>query len=55
MHITLYPDIIRKYVTIPEDEVLILGIGLGYRDPSAVVNRITAPRKPLTELLDYKE
>lgn len=51
----VYPDIIRKYVTIPEDEVLILGIGLGYRDPSAVVNRITAPRKPLTELLDYKE
>lgn len=51
----IYPDIIRQHVEIPEDEVLVLGIGLGYRDSYAPVNRIIAAREPLTELLDYKE
>lgn len=33
-----YPDLVRKYVGIPEDEMVGMAIGLGYPDKTAEVN-----------------
>ena len=31
-----YPDIIRKYAKVPDDEDIIIGIALGYEDNSLI-------------------
>lgn len=50
-----YPDVVRKYVDIPEDEDLLIGIALGYPDPEAPANAFRSDRMPLEEMLKIKD
>lgn len=50
-----YPDIIRKYLDIPEDESIGIGIGLGYPNKKATINKYKSKRVPLDEVLKIKK
>ncbi len=44
-----YPHIIREQLPIPDNEVVVCGMALGYGDPSAPENQFETPRAPLDE------
>ncbi|WP_283620919.1 nitroreductase [Limosilactobacillus avium] len=46
-----YPDMLRQQLAIPDDEDIIIGIGLGYRDDKAEVNTISSKRMDLEKIL----
>ncbi|HIY94037.1 nitroreductase [Companilactobacillus sp. HBUAS56275] len=46
-----YPDILRSSLPISNDEIIISGIALGYRDSAAYVNQITSKRQSLEKIL----
>ena len=48
-----YPDIIRKYVTIPEGKRILVAIAIGYPDEEAVVNRFRSNREPLEKVVRW--
>ncbi|MCZ3542751.1 nitroreductase [Lactobacillus gasseri] len=48
-----YPEVIRKYLDIPEDETI--GIGLGYPNKKATINNYKSKRVPLDEILKIKK
>lgn len=50
-----FPDIIRKHLPVPEDEDIIIGIGLGYEDEEDKINRFRSSRKSLTTTFMLKE
>lgn len=54
-HYIMQPALIRKHVQVGEDEAIVIGIGLGYPDRQAVVNRVTARRAPLDNLVTYDD
>lgn len=47
-----HPDVVRKYIPIPENEDI--GIGLGYPEPDAPINEIHAGRVPLEDILTIR-
>lgn len=49
-----YPKILRKILNIPDDEVVIIGIGFGHADPNDQVNKITSTRMPLEKFVTFK-
>ncbi|MFB9769968.1 nitroreductase [Lactiplantibacillus modestisalitolerans] len=47
-----YPELLRRYVGIPADQKIIIGIGLGYEDHAAAINtQIKTDRQPLDQIL----
>lgn len=50
-----YPEVIRKYLNIPEDETIGIGIGLGYPNKKATINDYKSRRVPLDEILKIKK
>ncbi|MBN2239640.1 MAG: nitroreductase [Dehalococcoidales bacterium] len=50
-----HQDVLRKELGIPEDLNIITGIGLGYPNEEAVINTYRAPRRPVTEVVRYKD
>ena len=50
-----YPGMLRKELTIAEDEEIIIGIGLGYPDNSALVNTIKSSRMNLDDILSIHQ
>ena len=42
-----YPGIVRKYLPVPEEEVLVCGMAVGYRDPDAPENIWRTERDPV--------
>lgn len=50
-----YPEVIRKYLDIPEDETIGIGIGLGYPNKTATINNYKSKRVPLDEILKIKK
>ncbi len=49
------PDIIRKYMNIPEDFDIATGIALGYKVEGDPVNELKTERLPLDEILEIYE
>jgi nitroreductase len=49
----VYPDIIRKVVTIPEDKVLALGIAIGYPDMEKTRNKFRSEREPMEKIAAF--
>jgi len=43
-----YHTIIRQHLGIPEDEVVICGMSLGYADPEAIENTLVTEREPVS-------
>ena len=50
-----YPEVIRKYLDIPEDETIGIGIGLGYPNKKASIHNYKSKRVPLDEILKIKK
>jgi nitroreductase len=48
-----YHRILREELAIPEGDVLVCGMAIGYADPEAPVNRLRAERVPLTEFAEF--
>ncbi|MHA8111400.1 nitroreductase [Lactobacillaceae bacterium Melli_B4] len=46
-----YPDKLREALNVGDDRKFIVGIGLGYADPEAPINRINASRMDLDHVL----
>lgn len=46
-----FPDIIRKYVPIPEEKRILLNISIGYPDDEAPVNQFRSRRDPLEDFI----
>ena len=54
-HFVKYPEMLHQELDIPEDEKIIVGIGLGYRDKGATVNQIRSTRDELEEVLKIRD
>lgn len=48
-------DVLRKELDIPEGLTIITGIGLGYPNPEAIINTYRSPRRPLDEVVRYRD
>ena len=48
-----HPQTARKFLNIPEDEHVLVGMSLGYGDPDAPVNNLMADRAELDELVHF--
>lgn len=48
-----YPEIVKKLLEIPEDNVLICGMALGYQDPDAPINSYRTPREAVENFTRY--
>ena len=49
-----YPDVLRKYAKVPDDEDIIVGISLGYEDDSNIMNKYRSTRLPLDQVCHFK-
>ena len=49
------PDILRQELEIPESLNIITGIGLGYPNPDNIINTYRSPRRPIQEVVRYKD
>jgi nitroreductase len=48
-------DVLRRELGIPESLNIIIGIGLGYANPKAIINTYRSPRRPIQEVVRYKD
>ncbi len=48
-----YPDIIRKVLDIPETKKVVIGIAIGYPDPSAPAALFRSEREPVSNILRF--
>lgn len=48
-----YPHIVQQQLELPDNEMVVCGIALGYADPEAPENRFDTPRAELTEYTDF--
>lgn len=46
-----YPDMIRKYLPIPDNEDSVIGIALGDKEEAATINRIHSKRIGVSDIL----
>jgi nitroreductase len=49
------PDILRSELEIPENLNIVIGIGLGYANPSSIINTYRSPRRPIQEMVRYRD
>jgi nitroreductase len=48
-------DVLRKELGIPDSLNIITGIGLGYPNPKNIINTYRSPRRPISEVVRYKD
>lgn len=48
-----YPDILRKHMTIPDDEDIVIGIALGYEDKNNILSKIKPEKLTLEEACNF--
>lgn len=49
-----YPTILRKVLNIPDDEVIVIGIGFGHADQNDQINKIDSTRMPLKNFVTFE-
>jgi nitroreductase len=49
------PDVLRQELGIPESLKIVTSIGLGYANPDSIINTYRSPRRPIEEVVRYKE
>jgi len=49
------PNVLRQELEIPEDLNIITGVGLGYANPENKINTYRSPRRPIDEVVRYRE
>ena len=50
-----YPNRIRALLGLPDTELLVTGIAIGYPTPDAVVNTFRTPRNPVSEFATFRD
>ncbi len=50
-----HQDVLRQELDIPEDLNIITGIGLGYPNEENIINTYRSPRRPIQEVVRYKD
>ena len=50
-----YHDVLRELIGIPDDDVVVSGLSLGYMDSEAPANQLLTERKPLHQLAHLLE
>jgi len=50
-----HQDVLRKELEIPDNLNIITGVGLGYPNEKSIINSYRAPRRPVSEVVRYKE
>ena len=53
--ITAFDEDIREELNLSEDKEVVVGIAVGYGDPSSGVNKVRSERAPLNELVKWRE
>jgi nitroreductase len=53
--ITAFDDDIREQLNLSEEKEVVIGIAVGYRDPSSGVNKVRTERAPLDEFVKWRE
>jgi nitroreductase len=48
-----YPDILRKYLKVPDDEDIVFGIALGYEDKENILNKYKSKKLSLEEACHF--
>jgi nitroreductase len=48
-------DILRQELEIPDDLNIVAGIGLGYANADSIINTYRSPRRPIQEVVRYKD
>ena len=48
-----YPDVLRKYMKIADDEDIIIGIALGYEDKENILNKCKSKKSDLNEVCHF--
>jgi nitroreductase len=49
------PDVLRKELDIPDNLNIITGIGIGYPNRKSIINTYRSPRRPINEVVTYKD
>ena len=52
-HSIKYPDILRKYMNISDDEDIVIGIALGYEDKNNILSQIKSEKLSLDEACNF--
>ena len=50
-----YPDILRKYMKISDDEDIVIGIALGYEDKENILSKIKTKKLSIDEACHFYE
>lgn len=50
---SIYGDIVRQQLDIPEDHIFFCGLAIGYRDKDAPINNFPVPRAPFEESISF--
>jgi len=50
-----YPDLVHAQLDIPEDLSVVIGIALGYSDPERLQNQSRSTRRPISEVVRFKD
>jgi nitroreductase len=53
--LTLYPDILRRELKIPDNLKITIGIAVGYADKENGINKFVSSRRPLNETIRFFE
>jgi nitroreductase len=51
VNLVCFPDVIRTELGIPEELLIVIGIALGYADPSDPSDRFRSARRPFAEVV----
>jgi nitroreductase len=52
---TSHTDVLRRELEIPEDLNIVIGIGLGHANPESIINTYSSPRRPIQEVVRYRD
>ena len=53
--ITAFDEDIREQLNLSEDKEVVIGLAVGYRDPSSGVNKVRTERAPLNDFVKWRE
>ena len=45
-----HPDVTRRELAIPDDKLIVFGVGIGYENKENSINRVRTERKGLDEV-----
>lgn len=53
LQMVMYPDIVRRHLQISESKLIVIGISIGYPDPSDPINEFKTFRLPLEQMVSW--